>query len=29
VVENNMMLGAARLAALIESIYGTNSLFLQ
>jgi len=28
-VEANMMLGAARLANLIETIYGTNSLFLQ
>jgi hypothetical protein len=29
VVTANMMLGAARLANLIEQIYGTNSLFLQ
>jgi hypothetical protein len=29
IVTANMMLGAARLANLIEQIYGTNSLFLQ
>ena len=29
VVESHMMLGAARLANLIETIYGSNSLFLQ
>jgi hypothetical protein len=29
VVETNMMLGGARLANLIETIYGSNSLFLQ
>jgi hypothetical protein len=29
VIETNMMLGGARLADLIETIYGSNSLFLQ
>ena len=29
VIEKNMTLGGARLAALIESIYGSNTLFLQ
>lgn len=29
VIEKNMTLGGARLAALIETIYGTNTLFLQ
>jgi len=29
VIEHNMAIGGARLAALIESIYGQNNLFLQ
>jgi hypothetical protein len=29
VIETNMMLGGARLANLIETIYGSNALFLQ